>query len=120
VAKPAKRAPKPPAALAQVAGVEQNVRLGLDLLELRSSIKSNLEYGRRSGGNSTSKRSWPARAAGCAAFPQQAGNSTAAREALERRIVVGHCIGAPEIRAAREAAGGRRQAEQSALISRAA
>jgi hypothetical protein len=47
VAKPAaKPEPKPPRSLARVPGVEKNIRLGLDLLALRATIKSNYAFGR--------------------------------------------------------------------------
>ena len=130
-AKSAKPAPKPPAALTRVAGVEQNVHLELDLLKLRLATASNREYGRQVrqqfdvdeklacqalqvaktyGGRPEifSRLSWIALVA--LASPAL---SAAAREALERRIIAGECIGVPAIRAARGALKGGRSRRQA-------
>jgi hypothetical protein len=42
----AKTEQKPPASLTRVPGVEKNIALGLELLALRSAIKSNYAFGR--------------------------------------------------------------------------
>jgi hypothetical protein len=113
-----KREPKPPAYVARVPGVERNVALGLELLKLRSAIKSNREYGRQvriqfdaetklavdalrvakvygARPEIYTRLSWNALVTlASPALP------AAAREALEARICAGERIGAPEIRAA--------------------
>jgi hypothetical protein len=43
----AKREPKLPASLLRVPGVDKNIRLGFDLLVLRSNIKNNVVFGRQ-------------------------------------------------------------------------
>lgn len=130
-----KREPKPPASLTRVPGVERNVALGLELLKLRSAIKSNREYGRqvrrqfdietKLAVNALkvariygvrpeiyTRLSWDALVTlSSPSLP------AAVREALERRIIAGERIGAPEIRVASGAlkAGKRgRQTDQRA------
>ena len=39
--------PKPPSSLSRVPGVEKNIALGLELLALRATIKSNCAFGRQ-------------------------------------------------------------------------
>jgi hypothetical protein len=103
----------------RVPGVEKNIALGLELLALRSTMKSNYAFGRqvrrqfdvdgrhacevmkvaRAYGTRPeifSRLSWNA-----LLHPSSPALPAAAREALEARIVVGQRIGAPEIRAGR-------------------
>jgi hypothetical protein len=131
----AKTQPKPPASLTRVPGVERNVALGLELLKLRSAIKSNREYGRqvrqqfdietRLAVNALkvarvygarpeiyTRLSWNALVT--LASPSL---PAAVRDALERRIITGEHVGAPEIRATRgalKAGNRRRHADQRA------
>lgn len=128
-----KREPKLPAYLARVPGVERNIALGLELVALRSTIRSNREFSwavRRGfdvDGQQACELMKVARAYGTMpeVFARLSWNAllhlaspalpAAAREALEGRIVAGERIGAPEIRAARGAlrtGGPRRQAER--------
>ncbi len=111
----AKAQPKPPASLTRVPGVERNVALGLELLKLRSAIKSNREYGRqvRIQFDAESKLAVDAlkvaRVYGArpGIYTRLSWNAlvtlaspalpAAAREALEARICAGERIGAPEI-----------------------
>jgi hypothetical protein len=117
----AKAAPKPPASLTRVAGVEANVRLGLELLALRSATADNREYGRQVRKRFDIEPKLAVNALQVAAlygrkpeiFRRLSWNCLvtlsspslpgAARAALERRIVAGARVGAPEIRAARGA-----------------
>ncbi len=101
------------------AGVEKNIALGLQLLALRSAIKSNYAFGRAvrrqfdiDGQHAcevmkvarvygarpeiSTRLSWNALVH--LASPRL---PAAARDALEHRIIAGERIGAPEIRAAR-------------------
>lgn len=101
--------------LARVPGVERNVALGLDLLKLRSAIKNNRAYGRQvrrqfdvetklavnalkvariygAKPEIYTRLSWNALVT-TLACPTL---SAATREALERRILAGERIGAPE------------------------
>jgi hypothetical protein len=114
-----KREPKLPAYLARVPGVEKNVALGLELLKLRSAITSNRVYGRQVRRQFDVETKLAVNALKVARlygarpeiFTRLSWNAllhlasptlpAAAREALERRIVAGEHIGAPEIRAAR-------------------
>jgi hypothetical protein len=116
-----KREPKPPASLTRVPGVEKNIALGLELLELRSEIKSNYAFGRAVrrqfdiDGQHACEVMKVARVYGARPeiFTRLSWNAllhlaspalpAPAREALERRIVAGERIGALEIRAARGA-----------------
>jgi len=121
-AKPAaKPEPKPPRALTRVAGVEKYVRLGFDLLELRFAIKNNREYGRQVRQKFDVDEKLACRALQVAkaygqrpeVFSRLSWNAlialasptlpAAVREALETRIKAGQRVGAPEVRAAREA-----------------
>jgi hypothetical protein len=132
-AKPAKPAPKPPRALTRVAGVEKYVRLGLDLLELRSAIKSNGAFGHavrhrfNVDGQHACEVMKVARTYGGRPeiFTRLSWNAllhlasptlpAAARASLESRILAGERVGAPEIRASRDAlrpGSKRRQADQ--------
>jgi hypothetical protein len=56
-----KREPKPPASLTRVPGVEKNIALGLELLALRSTIKTTAPSVAPSVTGSTSTASTPAR-----------------------------------------------------------
>ncbi|WP_425907614.1 hypothetical protein [Nitrobacter sp. TKz-YC02] len=117
----AKTEQKPPASLTRVPCVEKNIALGLQLLALRSANKSNGAFGRAVrrqfdidgqqacevmkvarvyGGRPEiySRISWNA-----LLHLASPALSASAREALERRIIAGERIGAPEIRAARGA-----------------
>lgn len=125
-AKPAaKPEPKPPRSLTRVPGVEKNIHLGLELLSLRSTIKGNAAFGHAVrhrfdvDGQHACEVMKVARAYGTRPeiFTRLSWNAllylaspalpAAAREALERRIVAGERVGAPEIRAARGAPAGR-------------
>ncbi|WP_425904741.1 hypothetical protein [Nitrobacter sp. TKz-YC02] len=126
---------KPPASLTRVPGVEKNIALGLQLLALRSAIKSNCAFGRAVrrqfdiDGQHACEVMKVARVYGARPeiFTRLSWNAllhlasptlpAAVRDALERRIVVGERIGTAEIRRAhgRLKAGKRgRQADQRA------
>lgn len=131
----AKREPKAPAALRRIPGIEKNITLGLELLALRSALKSNYAFGRavrrqfdidnqHAGEVMKVARVYGARSE---IYTRLSWNAllhlasrtlpAATREALERRIVAGEHIGAPEIRRAYGAlkAGKRlRQADRPA------
>lgn len=130
-----KREPKLPAWLTRVPGVEKNIALGLELLALRSAIKGNTAFGHAVrhrfdvDGQHACEVMKVARVYGTRPeiFTRLSWNAllhlaspalpAAAREALERRILAGHRIGAPEIRAARaprKAGRPRRQSERPA------
>jgi hypothetical protein len=114
-----RREPKPPAFLTRVPGVEKNIALGLELLALRSTIKGNAAFGHAVrhrfdvDGQHACEVMKVARAYGTRPeiFTRLSWNAllhlaspalpAAAREALERRILAGERIGAPEIRAVR-------------------
>ena len=118
---PVKREPKPPASLTRVPGVEKNIALGLQLLALRSTNKSNCAFGRAVrrqfdiDGQHAGEVMKVASAYGARPeiFTRLSWNAllhlasptlpATARDALEHRIIVGERIGAPEIRAARGA-----------------
>ena len=133
-----KREPKPPASLTRVRGVEKNVQLGLELLALRSAIKSHQEYGRQVRRKFDIETKLAVNALKVARrygarpeiFTRLSWNALAhlasptlpagARQALERRIIAGERIGAPEIRRAHgELKAGKRgrQADQQAQRS---
>jgi hypothetical protein len=136
-AKPAKRAPKPPASVTRVAGIERKIELGLKLIELRSTVKWNnafsalrnkhypdldpmdaadaMRVARLYGSRPeiVSRLSWAALVT--LSSPTLAG---AIRDALERRIAAGDKIDTPAIRAARgarQAGRTRRQAARPAV-----
>lgn len=116
-----KAEPKPSRAITRIPEIERNIALGLQLLELRAKIKSHREFGRarrrlldidtqraghlmavvRAFGTKPEvyrRLSWKALCdMSSPSFP------VAARDALERRIIAGERIRAPEIRAARGA-----------------
>jgi hypothetical protein len=117
----ATREPKLPASLLRVPGVEKKIRLGLDLLALRSAIKSHREYGRQVRRKFDIETKLAVNALKVArlygatpeVYTRLSWNAlvtlasptlpAAARKALERRIVGGERIGAPKIRAASRA-----------------
>jgi len=113
-----------------VPGVERNIALGLELLALRATVKSNYAFGRQVrhrfdiDGQHACEVMKVARAYGTRPeiFTRLSWNAllhlaspalpAPAREVLERRIAAGEKIGAPEIRAARGARkAGKRQAD---------
>lgn len=116
-----KREPKPPAWLTRVPGIEKNVRLGIELLTLRTANKSSTAFGhqvRRQFDVETKHASETMKVArlygarpeiytrlSWSALVTLASPTlpAAAREVLERRIIAGERIGAPEIRAVRGA-----------------
>jgi hypothetical protein len=129
-AKPAER--KQPASITRAPGVEKSIRLGFELLALRSEIKHNATFGHRvrrrfdvdtktaaramlvarvfgSKPAIYSRLSWIALVT--LASPTM---PAAVRAALEARIVSGERIGAPEIRRARRARAARADATKMA------
>ncbi|HEU4805271.1 MAG TPA: hypothetical protein VFS91_05610, partial [Nitrobacter sp.] len=111
----AKAKAKPGASLIRVPGVEQNIRLGLELLALRSAIKSQQEYGRQVRRQFDIETKLAVAALKVARlygarpeiYTRLSWNAlvtlasptvpAAARDALERRIIAGERIRAPEI-----------------------
>jgi hypothetical protein len=114
-----KREPKPPASLTRVPGIGRNIELGLKLLALRSTNKSNCTFGRAVrrqfdiDGQHACEVMKVARVYGAKPeiYTRLSWNAlvtlasptvpAAARDALKRRIIAGERISAPEIRAAR-------------------
>jgi hypothetical protein len=102
---------KPPRALSRVPGVEAMVELGVKLLELRSTVKSNREFGRRRdklfdvvarvyGHRPDIYRRLSWKAVRDLASPTM---PAPVRQKLEASILAGERIGGPQIRRARQA-----------------
>lgn len=133
-----KAEPKPPAFLIRVPGVEKNIALGVELLALRSAIKSNATFGRAVrrqfdvDGQHACEVMKVARVYGARPeiFTRLSWNAllhlaspnlpAAAREALEYRIIAGERIGAPEIRRAHGALKVGKQGRQDQRAQRLA
>jgi hypothetical protein len=117
--KPVRVEPKPPRAISQVAGVEKNIALGLELLALRFEIKHNASFGHQV------RRQFDIDAKQCAESMRAAkiygrrpevfrrlswrallllaspSMPAAVRGGLEARILAGEAVGGPEIVRAR-------------------
>jgi hypothetical protein len=116
-----KAEPKPPIAVNRVPGVERNIALGVELLELRRTISHNTTFGRQVRNRFNLEPRESCRAMLIAriyagrpevytrlswiALVELSGPSTTedVRKGLEARIIAGEAIGAPEIRKARGA-----------------
>jgi hypothetical protein len=114
-----KAEPKPPVSVTRIPGIEKNIRLGLDLLALRSTHKSNCAFGRVRrqfdvDGQHACETMRVARLYGARpeiytrlswsalAMLSSPALPAAVRQDLETRVISGERVGEPEIRAARD------------------
>jgi hypothetical protein len=115
-----KAEPKPPISVTRIPGIEKNIRLGLDLLALRSTHRSNCAFGRvrrqfEVDGQHACETMRVARLYGAKPeiYTRLSWNAlvmlsspslpAAVRQDLETRVISGERVGEPEIRAARGA-----------------